>query len=108
MDSEKLLMAGFIALESAHLYSARLPSSMTIAAFVDSPEKADAIKSGIMEASLMSFGIGAAASLLLKSWLPLLFTMGTIILFDWLYWRDLSKAPFFSGKGSDHLGLLSG
>jgi len=89
---ERILLSAFVALESSHFYSARLPSRMTIVSFVDSPKKVEAIRRGILEATAMTLGLGSIVSVLTKDVLPIIFAGGAAVLMKALYASDLKEA----------------
>lgn len=73
MEDNKLLLAIFSAIESAHFYSAFLPSVFTIQTFVQTSEGRAAIRRGEVYASLLAITMSYVVARLSKSILPLVF-----------------------------------
>ncbi len=71
MKTEALLISVFVAVESAHGFSAFNPSLFTINRFRDEKTLQD-IKRGCLYASVFSLTIGGISAALIKSWLPML------------------------------------
>lgn len=69
MSTEKLLISIFVAVESAHAFSAFNPSLFTINRFRDQMTYQD-IKRGCLYASIFSLAIGGVSSALTKSIWP--------------------------------------
>lgn len=90
---EILLTAVFVATESAFAYSAMLPSLMTMATFVDSPEKVQAIRHGEIVATAFAGILATAVAIITRSAVPLVFTgiaCGFMLLvYEW----GLRRAP---------------
>jgi len=77
VEREHVLLAAFSALESAHFYSAFLPSVMTIRKFAKDPEAVEALRKGEAIATGFALVLGWVVSELVDSHLPLLFTAAT-------------------------------
>lgn len=75
MNREELLIAIFVAVESAHAFSAFNPSIFTIHRFRDELTEKDIAK-GCVLASLFSLAIGGVCSALIRSPLPLAMALG--------------------------------
>ncbi len=88
-----ILLSMFTAVESAHAYSAFLPSIFTINTFVSSPEGIEAIRRGELYASLFALGLGAIISQFTKSAMPLLFTGATVVIMLLVYESSLRSSP---------------
>jgi hypothetical protein len=78
-EREHVLLAAFSALESAHFYSAFLPSVMTIRKFARDPEAVEALRRGEAIATGFAVMLGWVVSELIDSYLPLLFTAVTAV-----------------------------
>lgn len=76
---EHVLLAAFSALESAHFYSAFLPSVMTIRKFAKDPEAVEALRKGEAVATAFALTLGWVVSELIDSYLPLAFTAATAV-----------------------------
>jgi hypothetical protein len=83
--NEQVLMATFTALESAHFFSAFLPSVFTIGTFVQDEAGIKLIRQGELEASATAFALAFVVSQLTKSNLPLYFTLITIAVMIMIY-----------------------
>lgn len=77
MTREQVLLAAFTALESAHFYSAFLPSVMTIRKFADDEEARAALRQGEVLATAFALTLGATVSALVDTPLPLVFAAAT-------------------------------
>lgn len=73
----EILMSAFVAVESAHAYSAVLPSIFTIRAFCQDERAKRAIRDGEIVGTLFAVGLGGIVSALIGSKLPFLFSLGT-------------------------------
>jgi hypothetical protein len=78
-EREHVLLAAFSALESAHFYSAFLPSVMTIRKFAKDPEAVEALRKGEAIATGFAVMLGWVVSELIDSYLPLAFTVLTAV-----------------------------
>jgi hypothetical protein len=78
-EREHVLLAAFSALESAHFYSAFLPSVMTIRKFARDEEALQALRKGEAIATGFAVVLGWVVSELVDSYLPLLFTVLTAV-----------------------------
>jgi hypothetical protein len=78
-EREHVLLAAFSALESAHFYSAFLPSVMTIRKFAKDPEAVESLRRGEAIATGFALMLGWVVSELTDSYLPLLFTAITAV-----------------------------
>lgn len=76
---EQVLLAAFTALESAHFYSAFLPSVMTIRKFADDDAARAALRQGEVLASVFALTLGVIVGALIDSPLPLIFAAGTAV-----------------------------
>ena len=72
MTDERLALVLLVATESAHAFSAFMPSYFTIKSFPDSQADIDNLRSGYAPAFVFNGVLGLSASLLIKSWLPML------------------------------------
>ena len=79
VQREHVLLAAFAALESAHFYSAFLPSVMTIRKFARDQEAVEALRKGEAIATGFALALGWVVGELTDSHLPLLFTAITAI-----------------------------
>ncbi len=71
MDRDDVLLSVFVAVESAHAFSAFNPSVFTIRRFPDGQTIRD-IRTGCVYAFVFSLAIGTLTSAIVKSGLPLL------------------------------------
>jgi hypothetical protein len=88
---EDVLMAAFTALESAHFYSAFLPSIFTIGTFVQEADGVSLIRKGEAIATASAVGLASVVSALTKSRLPLYFTIFTSLLMLMVYESALNN-----------------
>lgn len=79
VQREHVLLAAFSALESAHFYSAFLPSVMTIRKFAKDAEAVEALRKGEAIATGFAVVLGWVVSELIDSYLPLVFTVATAV-----------------------------
>lgn len=90
--------------EAAQFFSAKLPSTMTIKAFVDKPELMDAIYDGLVKANIgaaIMAGIITIASYYAKIrywWLPAAATTGVCGFMTWSYLDDLKQSPAYKNN----------
>ena len=95
---EIMLTSVFVATESAFAYSAMLPSLMTMATFVDSPEKIAAIRQGEIVATSFAGILATAVSIITKSLIPLIMTTLAcgfmVIVYEW----GLRRSPAWGGN----------
>lgn len=77
MAVEKVLVSVFVAVESAHGFSAFCPSLFTIKTFADTEEKKKAVRLGYIPAVIFSLILGYVCSRMIKSWLPLVLAGAT-------------------------------
>lgn len=84
-DRRDVALAMLGAVESAHFYSAALPSIMTIRKFVDDDESLQAIRQGETIATGMSLALGWILSELTDSYLPLVMAMGMAVVMITMY-----------------------
>jgi hypothetical protein len=82
---EQILMSAFVAVESAHAYSAVLPSIFTIREFVSTPAGVKAIRDGEIIGTLFAVALGGIVSALTENRLPLYFSMGTSVIMVSIY-----------------------
>lgn len=74
---ENILLAAFTAVESAHAFSAFLPSVFTIKTFADTEEKKQKVREGYIYAWIFALALGLIVSALAKSKLPIIFSVVT-------------------------------
>ncbi len=79
VEREHVLLSAFAALESAHFYSAFLPSVMTIRKFARDGEALEALRKGEAIATGFAVALGWVVSELIDSYLPLVFTAATAL-----------------------------
>jgi hypothetical protein len=82
---EQVLLAAFTALESAHFYSAFLPSVMTIRKFAEDPDALQALRQGEVLATGATVALGWVISELIASPLPLVFALGMAVVMVTIY-----------------------
>jgi len=77
---ETVLLASFVAVESAHAFSAFNPSVFTIRQLANRSEEGKRdIRLGYIPAVIFAVALSVIVSMLIKSMLPILFGIGTII-----------------------------
>lgn len=96
-SSENILLSSFVAVESAHAFSAFCPSILTIKTFATDEDKRRMVREGYLLASVFSLALAYIVSKMVKSWNPLYFSMGTIAFMIAVYEWAL--------KGGDFLNL---
>ena len=79
MMEEKTLLASFVAVESAHAFSAFCPSIFTIKSFATDDTKKNQVRQGYYPAIVFSLVLGYIVSKLTGTYLPLYFSVATII-----------------------------
>jgi len=98
------ITAVLTSVEAAQFFSAKLPSTMTIKAFVDKPELMDAITDGLVKANI---GAGIMATIItiasyyakIKYWyLPAVATVGVCGFMSWTYLDDLKQSPAYKNN----------
>ncbi len=77
--AETLLTSALVAVEAAHAFSAFLPSVFTIRRLAVPQNALDDLRAGYIPATLFALALGTIASLILKSWWPLIASMFTVI-----------------------------
>jgi hypothetical protein len=95
---EKILMSAFVAMESAHAYSAFLPSIFTIRTFGHAPGTAKSIRDGEIIGTAFALGLGGIVSKLIDSWMPLLFAGATSAIMVGVYEAALRTRPVQEGQ----------
>jgi len=85
---EKVLVSAFVAVESAHAFSAFNPSIFTIKSLANQTEEGKAqIREGYIPAVIFSVVLSFIVSRLIKSNLPLYFAVGTVVfMILWYEW----------------------
>jgi hypothetical protein len=82
--AEEILLTIFTALESAHFYSAFLPSVFTIKKFAESDK--EKVRAGYIPATLLTLGLGLVVSKLINDMKPfyasILITIGMISVYE--------------------------
>jgi ABC-type phosphate transport system permease subunit len=76
---EKFLISAFVAVESAHAFSAFCPSVFTIKTFAVDDEKRKQVRLGYVPAVIFSLVLSVICSKLVKSWMPLGFGVFTMV-----------------------------
>jgi hypothetical protein len=82
VNAQQLGLAILAASEVPNFLAGLLPSLFTIRTFSDDPEKVRALRHGELVGGAMALTVGAGASLVTRSWLPLLAcgaTLGVLI-----------------------------
>lgn len=74
---EEVLVSAFVAVEGAYAFSAFLPSIFTIRHFGADQSTERDIRDGEIAGALFALSLGALVGLLIKSPLPLIFSVGT-------------------------------
>lgn len=82
---DEVLISAFAAVESAHAYSAFLPSIFTIRHFGHEPGTAKAIRDGELMGTLFALGLGAVISALIRSQMPVIFSAVTSVVMVSVY-----------------------
>lgn len=103
MSADKILMAAFVGVESAHGFSAVLPSIFTIRTFGNQPWTRKAIRDGEIIGTLFALTLGAIVSALMKTPLPLYFSIGTSAAMVSVYEYALRSVPAQVTEGSPRL-----
>lgn len=77
---EKVLISAFVAVESAHAFSAFCPSIFTIRTLANETEEGKRqIRQGYAPAIIFALALGLIVSKLIKNMMPLWFSLGTIV-----------------------------
>lgn len=77
---EKVLISAFVAVESAHAFSAFCPSVFTIKSLAkQSQEGMNQIRQGYAPAIIFALALGFVVSKLVKDWMPIFFSVATIV-----------------------------
>jgi hypothetical protein len=97
--AEQVMMSAFVALESAHAYSAVLPSIFTIRTFGEEPGTEQAIRDGEVFGTLFALSLGAIVSQVIDSWMPLAFSAVTSAVMVSVYENALHTRPFLNAGG---------
>jgi len=92
MEKEKVLISAFVALESAHFFSAFLPSVFTIKTFVKQTDGEKAIREGELYAILFALALGLVVSNLIKSYLPLIASIIVAVAILIVYEKSLKSS----------------
>lgn len=92
MTQEQIMLSAFTALESAHLYSAFLPSIFTIGTFVQDEKGIKLIREGEMTATLAALALGGIVAKLIQNPWPFYFTLAVAGGMLWTYERALKGA----------------
>ncbi len=95
METEKALISVMVALESAHSFSAFMPSAFTIRTFAltddgQSEQHISDLRAGYIPAIAYSLIIGWIASVLISSWWPLAGTLATAVFMVLVYEYQIS------------------
>jgi len=90
MKQEDVLLGVLVGAESAHAFSAFLPSAFTIKTFADTPQKIQALRLGYVPAISFSLLLGAGASLLIDNWWPLIATLIACVVMVTMYERIIA------------------
>ena len=85
IEIEKILISAFVGVESAHFFSAYLPSIFTIKNLAIPQKAENNIRAGYIPATLLSLALSGIVSYLVKSPYPLIFGIGTIALMITFY-----------------------
>jgi hypothetical protein len=92
MEREKdIALTLLAAVESAHFFSARLPSKMTVRKFATDPEARQAVIDGVVESVVLSMLLMGTVALLTKSTLPLWVGGATVAVMSYLTIQDLNQ-----------------
>lgn len=78
MPIEKVLLASFVAVESAHAFSAFCPSLFTIKTFATDEDKKNAVRIGYLPSVIFALVLGVVVSKLIGSWMPVVFSGATV------------------------------
>lgn len=82
---DEVLISAFAAVESAHAYSAFLPSIFTIRHFGHESGTEKAIRDGELAGTLFALGLGAVISALIRSNMPVVFSAVTSVVMISVY-----------------------
>lgn len=91
METEKILIALFVALETPHAFSAFMPSYFTVSKFAHGKEDANRLRAGYAPAIIYGALVGAVVSFIIKDVRPFLFSVAVIVLMLFLYEGAISK-----------------
>jgi hypothetical protein len=96
MNAQVIAASALVVGDVWNFNSAMMPSYMTIRTFVskDSAKAADTRRDvliGMGAAAAMSLGVGAAVSVVFKSWWPMAFSVAGLIVADALYFHALNN-----------------
>ncbi len=113
---EQALLGAFAALESAHFYSAFLPSVMTIQKFATDDQARAALRQGEAIATALALSLGYVLSELVDSPLPIVMSAGMavvmVLVYEWAINGQLNGAAAAGYVGSamlpvPHEGMLT-
>jgi len=90
VKTEELLISIFVAVESAHAFSAFNPSLFTINRFRDEETYRDIVR-GCLYASIFSGLIGTVSSLLIDSYIPVGMALAVALGMSAVYLREARK-----------------
>ena len=83
---EKVLISAFVAVESAHAFSAFCPSVFTIKSLANQTAEGQAqIRQGYAPAIIFALALGFIVSKLIKDYTPLYFSIGTVVFMVLVY-----------------------
>jgi hypothetical protein len=88
---EGILIGVFVATESAHAFSAFMPSYFTIKSFASDQAAVDNLRSGYPPAVIFNVALGGVVSSILKSPWPLIFGLLVSVVMIGLYERAIAS-----------------
>lgn len=91
----RVLISVFVAVESAHAFSAFMPSTFTIRTFAvegtDAPRKLSNLRSGYVPAVAFALALGAVAALLTRDVLPIAAAAGVSVFMITMYEYSIGR-----------------
>lgn len=103
MNAQQAALTVLTAFEVPNVYSGVLPSWFTIATFSDDPEKVAALRKAEVFGTVISLGLGAAASVIAESPLPFIATaaMAVVLIvgYEWHIRNPIREPLAMEGGG---------
>lgn len=106
-EDDRILLAAFVAVESAHAFSAFEPSFFTIRTFADSAEKVRPLREGYVPSVLFAVILGAVVSALADTWWPLVGAIATSAFMVMMYEKAIEGSPAWDRSSSSSLASCS-
>lgn len=93
LKTEDILLSAFTGVESAHAFSAFLPSIFTIQSLAVPQGQQAQIRMGYVPSVIFSLALGGIVGAIIKSWLPVAFGIGTSAFMVATYEIAMRSAP---------------